>query len=157
MIGELRTTSTVGNVPVRQIVDDAWAVGLDGRVRLTDRFGMQGELFRGRGIGTYMGAIAQSINFITLETIQTQGGWGEVYYYLNPCLHTHLGYGVDNPDDDDLAPAQRTRNEVIFANLIWDVTAQFQVGFEVSHWDTDYVLLPDNDAMVYHTRVQLKF
>jgi hypothetical protein len=157
LIGELRTLSTLGDPLARQLVDDAWTLGCDGRVQLTERFGVQGELFRGQGIGSYNGAIVQSVNFITLETIRSTGGWGEVYYYLNPCLHTHWGYGVDNPEDDDLAPGQRTRNEVAFGNLIWDVTAQFQIGFEVSHWDTDYRLLPDNDAMVYHTRFQLKF
>ena len=44
-------------------------------------------------------------------------------------------------------------------NIMWDVTQNFQVGFEVSHWDTDYApqaplilnqVFRDNQSTVYH-------
>ena len=76
-------------------------------------------------------------------------------------MHSHFGYGVDNPRDADLSAISggRTRNEVIFANIMWDVTKNFQVAFEYSHWDTDYInpLLPDAEANVYHFRMQYAF
>ena len=53
----------------------------------------------------------------------------------------------------------------MFANVIWDATANLEIGFEVSYWKTSYAPDPalgsfsplDNDAMVYQARVRLKF
>lgn len=153
MVGELRTTDSAAT----RVEDNTWAVGADFKVEVTETIGVKGELFRGKGIGSYNGAVIQTINLDTFETIDASGGWGEVYVYWTPCLHSHLGYGIDDPDNGDLSTGQRLRNEVVFGNLIWDITDQFQVGFEVSHYETDYVDLPDNDGMVYHARVQYKF
>jgi hypothetical protein len=78
-------------------------------------------------------------------------------------LHTHWGYAVDNPFNRDVSLAQRTLNTAAFGNLIWDVTKNFQVGFEVSRWETDYKALPaafvlgDNEGMIYHLRLQYAF
>lgn len=50
-------------------------------------------------------------------------------------------------------------NRVSFANFVWDVNRSVEVGFGVSHWDTDYAGPGpniDNDAMVYHTRLSAK-
>jgi hypothetical protein len=83
--------------------------------------------------------------------------------YLTPCLHTHWGYGVDNPFNRDVTLAQRTLNTATWGNLIWDVTKNFQVGFEVSRWETDYKALPaafvlgNNEGMIYHLRLQYAF
>lgn len=68
-------------------------------------------------------------------------------------------------DDATLSPTLPTRNAFAFANIIWDVTKNLEVGFEVDHWDTDFTAAPalgalepgDNDAMIYRTRVQFKF
>lgn len=165
LVGNVRiTTISTDPMPVRtRVVDDVWAVGCDMRYAVTDRFGVQGELFTGKGLGTYAAGIAQVINLTTLNTIRTSGGWGEVYYYLTPCLHTHFGYGLDNPENDDLSTGQRTVNELIFGNLMWDVTSHFQVGFEVSHWKTGYnvdapnFVLGGNEGMIYHVRLQYSF
>ena len=47
------------------------------------------------------------------------------------------------------------------------MTKNFRVGFEVSHWQTDYLVQPnplldrfalgDNEAMIYHLRLQYSF
>jgi hypothetical protein len=170
MIGEIRTN--LPNAPelplppvpkpiMNSVKDDAWYAGVDIRWAITDCVGIQGELFAGQGLGTYSGGILQTIDLVTLQTVSSEGGWGEVYYYWTPCLHSHFGYGIDDPDNADisLASGGRTRNEVAFANLMWDVTKNFQVAFEYSHWDTDYVnpLIPDAKANVYHFRLQYSF
>ena len=173
-VGEIRTNfpTLVPGVgrpvepSINSVVDNTWYVGLDFRAAITNRFGLQGELFRGKGMGTYAGGILQTINAGDFQTIGSEGGWGEVYYYWHPCLHSHFGYGIDNPHDEDLGgPGQRTKNQVIFGNLIWDVTKNFQIGFEVSHWDTDYLpqpppitnLFQSNEGTVYHLRMQYAF
>jgi hypothetical protein len=72
-------------------------------------------------------------------------------------LHTHIGYGIDDPLDRDLAPGQPVRNETYFANLIWDVTKHFRIAGEVTYRKTAYTVVPNNDGIGFHTHVQWKF
>ena len=169
MIGEIRTNLPDVIVPdpplppvpepvIVSTIDDAWYAGVDLRWAITDCFGVQGEIFAGQGLGTYSGGVLQTIDTATYRTVRSRGGWGEVYWYWKPCLHSHVGYGVDDPRNADLNdPGERTLNEVYFANLMWDVTNNFQVAFEYSHWNTDYIALPDAEANVYHFRMQYAF
>lgn len=127
---------------------------------------------RGGAIGTYNAAIGQSLNPDTLEAIRTYAGWGDLWLKPTDCLTFHIGYGIDDPRNEDLGvlrqdpfdPAstpvagQRSRNAVGWTNLIWDVNEHFDVAFEVSHRETDYIAPSvSNDAMVYHFRSRLKF
>jgi len=93
----------------------------------------------------------------TGDAIRTNGGWAEVYYYLTPCLHTHWGYGVDDPLDQDLAPGQISYNDTIFSNLLWDVTQSFRLGFEFTYRETEYITLAGNDGVGLHGQAQWKF
>ena len=162
MVGEIRTTRVVGLTEDR-IVDQVWGAGLDAQVDVTDGFGFRGELYTGQGLATYGGAILQLLKLTTFQTVRSSGGWIEVFDYLTPCLHTHWGYAVDDPIDRDVSLGQRTLNQAVFGNLIWDVTKHFQVGFEVTHWQTDYKALPaafvlgNNQGMDYHLRLQYAF
>jgi hypothetical protein len=134
---------------------------MDAHVKLTDQMGIKGEFFRGQTIGTYNAAIVQNFN-ANGGGIQSTGGWGEVYVYWTPCHHSHFGYSIDNPRDSDLTAGLASRNEFAFANIFWDITKSIEVGFEVSHWRTEFIPITNmvdnvNDAMIYHTRVRLKF
>ena len=152
VVGQLRRT-TLGPPDV----EDVWAYGLDAQVRLTDWVGVKGEFFDGQTIGTYNAAIVQNFN-ANLQGIRSSGGWGEVYVYWTPCLHSHFGYSIDNPHDSDLTAGLPSRNEFVFGNIFWDVTSSIEVGFEVSHWrDRIHGSPSGNDSMVYHTRVRIKF
>jgi hypothetical protein len=155
VVGQLRNTeiALMGN----QVVADVWGAAADYRWRVAENWGFAGEFYMGQGLGTYGGGILQSVNSTTFEAIESTGGWGEVYYYLNPCLHTHWGYGVDNPSDDDLALTQVSYNDTIFSNLIWDVSKSLRIGFELTYRQTEYVVLPDNDGFGAHTQIQFKF
>jgi hypothetical protein len=142
-------------------------------------FGQQGDLFSpldpvtvnfggnkqaGNG-GAFRGSLRAERFFRAIRSI---GGWADVWHKLSPNLTAHLGYGVDDPRnadvgqflDDTLTPVagQRSRNRVIWANLICDVTEAFGVAIEVSQRETDYVAPSiSNDAMIYHFRARLKF
>ena len=112
----------------------------------------------GQALGTYGGGILQSVNAVTKTGVRDSGGWVEVYFYLCPeKLHTHIGYGIDDPLDRDLAPGQPVRNETYFANLIWDVTKHFRVAGEVTYRKTAYTVVPNNDGVGFQTQVQWKF
>ena len=47
------------------------------------------------------------------------------------------------------------------ANLIWDIPDSLAIGVELSRWETSYANVTpldiDNESMVHHTRVRLKF
>src|SRR5262249_11075616 len=154
VVGQIRTT-----VPfTRQVVADVWGLGTDCRWAVTPRFGVQGELFVGQTLGTYMGGILQNINTTTFAGIHAAGGWIELYYYICPeKLHTHVGYGIDDPLDRDLAPGQQVRNDTYFANLIWDLTKQLRMAGEFTYRNTAYPLVPNNEGFGFQTQVQFKF
>jgi hypothetical protein len=69
-------------------------------------------------------------------------------------VHTHWGYGIDNPDDGDLALGQVSRNDTVFANLIWDVTKSFRLGREFTYRETEYIVLPANNGIGLHGQMQ---
>jgi hypothetical protein len=152
-VGEIRSTE----IAVNQVIDDTWGLAGDFRWRVSSKWGVQGEIFTGQGLGTYGGGVLQTVNSVTFESIEATGGWGEVYFYLHPCLHTHMGYGIDNPNDADVALTQVTRNDTIFGNLIWDVTQSFRLASELTYRTTDYLALPDNEGFGYHWQMQWKF
>jgi hypothetical protein len=139
------------------VIADSFGLGADFRWRINDCWGVVGEAFIGQGLGFLNAGVLQSTNSTTFEAIRTRGAWAEVYDYITPCLHTHWGAGIDDPTDRDLADAQISQNVTAFANLIWDVTHQFRIGFELTWRKTDYIQLRDNDGFGIHTQVQWSF
>jgi hypothetical protein len=153
LVGQLRTTQVA-----TRVVSDVWGLGCDARWAVTPRFGVQGELFMGQTLGEYTAGILQTVNTLTFRGVHTSGGWVETYYYLCPeKLHTHVGYGIDDPLDSDLSPGAPVRNETYFANLIWDPTKHFRFGVELTYRRTEYTLFRNNDGLGFQTQVQLKF
>ncbi len=157
VVGQLRTTIPT----VTQVVADVWGVSGDFRWAITECCGVQGEVFTGQGLGTYNAGVLQNVNGTTFEAIRTTGGFFETYVYLTPCLHSHTGFGIDDPNnnDVDLDPLGlgRTRNSVIFSNLIWDINNTFRVGFEATWRETEYRSLPNNEGAGFHTQFQWAF
>lgn len=135
--------------PVDDAVVKTWSVNADFRFPITERFGFQGEFFAGQNLATYLGGILQGINPATREGIRSIGGWGEVWYFWRPNLHSHVGYCVDDPRNEDITTG-RTYNEMIFANIAWDVTPKLLVGLETSVWETRYKTQSPGEA----TRVE---
>jgi hypothetical protein len=83
--------------------------------------------------------------------------WLEVYYCFNPSLHTHWGFGIDEPIDRDLADGQIRKNQTAFANRIWDITLQSARASNFSWRKTDYVVLNDNQGFGVQTQTQCSF
>ena len=119
--------------------DDAfartWSFNVDVRIPITYRCGVQGEFFTGENLGAYLGGIVQGINTTTGEPIRATGGWIDLWYDWTPCLHSHVGYSIDDPIDRDVTDG-RIYNHFFFANLSCDLTKDFLVGVEYTSWKT---------------------
>jgi hypothetical protein len=122
---------------------------------------MPSKTLRAAIFPTYNGGILQNINIDTLAGIRSSGGWVEVYHYWTPCLHSHFGYGIDDPIDrdiaDSLAALGRVRSSTLYANLLWDLNQTFRVGFEFTWRETAYKTLLDNEGAGFHTQFQWAF
>ena len=117
-----------------------WSLNADIRIPITERLGFQGEFFTGENLGAFLGGIGQGVNPLTLNSIHSTGGWLELWYDWTPRLHSHFGYGIDDPNDSDLtAVGSRAYNQFYFGNVVYDITKSFIAGVEVSSWRTLYV------------------
>ena len=129
---------------------ETWSLNTDIRVPITQRFGVQGELFMGQNLGPFLGGVGQSVDVVsytdstgkvhyaTGDGIRSRGGWVDAWYDWTPRLHTHSGYSVDDPFNNDVTSG-RVYNGFCFANVSYDLAAKFLVGFEYSHWKTLWV------------------
>jgi hypothetical protein len=116
-----------------------WSLNADVKIPFNKCWGIQGEIFTGENLSTFLGGIGQGYDFTLRQSIYSQGGWVEAYHYWTPSLHSHAGLFIDDPNDANLfAATARTYNQVYFGNIIYDVTKQFSLGLEVSSWRTLY-------------------
>ena len=123
----------------------------------------------GQAAGTYFVGVLQTINPETGRGIRSVGGWGEAYYKLNDCTTLYVGYGIDDPRNQDVGfltdpsvnpndPGQRNFNQVVWTSILWDVTSYFQLGFEVSRRETHYHNpVASDEGMLYHFSSTLKY
>ena len=125
-----------------------WSGNIDLRIPITERFGFQGECQVGENLAAFLGGIGQGVDLTSFNTIRDAGGWFEFWYDWTPCVHSHVGFSLDNPNDHDLhTVGERSYNQYYFANVLYNVTKQFLVGLEVSSWETLYVgQLPGNSV-----------
>jgi len=135
-IGEEQFDSSVLGVNNRR---RTWSGNLDFRMPVTERLGVQAECFTGENLGAFLGGIGQGIDSTTYDTIRSSGGWVEVWYDWTPRFHTHVGYSLDDPFNQDIVTAsEKTYNQFYYGNVSYDLTKSFLVGFEVSSWRTLY-------------------
>ena len=122
-------------------LDDArfktWSLNVDVRFPITDRFGFQGEFYTGANLSPYLGGIGQGVCPCLRVPIRSTGGWFEVWYDWTTRLHSHAGFGLDDPNDRD-SLLGRIYNHFVFVNLVVDVTDRLTTGCEVTSWKTLY-------------------
>ena len=142
VVGQLRRTAFPPDTP-RRVVSDVWGVAVDTQGNFNGLVGFKGEAYTGQGLGQMTGGILQSLDAVTWKAIGSTGGWVEGFVYLTPNLHSHTGMFVDDVNDDDLTAIPqslfgRTYNSTIWSNVLWDVTKNYRIAFEVTHRRTEY-------------------
>ena len=162
IIGQLRTTGIITSPvepdsPDRQIVE-VQGVGVDVEMAFGKRFGLLGEFYAGHGLGEYTGGVLQSFNNLTFDVISSIGGFGEAYVYILDKLHLHGGYGIDDPENDDLSILQIRSNRTGFGVLYWDISKVVQVSFEADYRKTKYFEpLLTADGMIFMSQMLFRF
>jgi hypothetical protein len=141
----------------RDVAFTSWSLNFDLHYPLGERWGVQGELFWGEVLGTFQGGINQGIDPVTRQGIGSLGGWGEVWFQASRQWGFHAGYGLDDPLNADLSSGRRTRNQVFFANAVYNFTDLFDIGLEVSWWETDYLGLAPGEALRVESVVRYRF
>ena len=156
-------------LPALDDVSLTWGVCLDFQLQ-GDVFGAIGEVWTGQAAGTYFMASLQSLNPNAQGSgipspIRSVGGWGEVYMRPWNRWTFHVGFGIDDPNNNDVGfvtptgtVGQIRLNQVAWWNVKWDIFEFFELGFEVSHRKTHFVN-PNNasDTMLYHFSSTLKY
>lgn len=122
-------------------LDDArfetWSYNVDIAIPVTERLHLQGEFFQGKNLSPFLGGIGQGVCPCTRSAIGSLGGWADAQYTWNDWLTTAVGYGVDDPRDDDFLLG-RTSNQFLFTNALLHLTDALTTGVECTFWRTLY-------------------
>jgi hypothetical protein len=124
---------------------DSWSGNVDLRVAPCERTEVLVELFVGDNLGAYFGGVGQTINPMLTE-IGSKGGWAELSFRATPCVLLNVGYGIDNPDEDDFLIATNEpnvrsfigKNSNLFASVMYDLTSTVTTMVELSWLKTEY-------------------
>jgi hypothetical protein len=113
-------------------------------------WGICGEAFTGVNLKSYYGCILENSS---IDGINTFGGWASAWFTPVNQWKVTAGYGMEDPDDEDLASSARCKNSCCFGNINYSIVPQATVGLEASYWQTDY---KDSDS-ADNLRVQSSF
>jgi len=146
LIGRETLDTVVSNQVVG--IDDqnyeSWAAIGSAFLPVHQKVVLQGTLWMGANLDTYYGGIGQGINIVKKTAIAAKGFWVQVMTDPTEHLNWNLGYGLDDPDDDDLNSGNRARNTTIFTSLYYKLTTAVTVGVEYINMTTAY--LDEDDA-----------
>ncbi len=148
VVGKYRTFSLVNAFPA--YTTKLSGVALEGGWRIGQRLGIQGELYKGRALGPYLGAIFQTD--ADGKGIASHGGWGEAAWWWTPTLHSHVGYGADYADAGAFAS-----NKTAFVNLFWDPSRKTTLAIEATWRQTGYRGLGDFSGYSLMLSSELRF
>ncbi len=160
---------------------NSFSSGLELKIGLPDnKFKpyIAGEFWYGQNLdGYYTGGVNQGVRFllqnkndkiyvtdfkkidwsvykiVSTNPIHAVGGWVEFGFKPTPKTVVHLGWGIDNPNDDELKGVDDTNNKKIerlsqqmyYGNIMYKFTKEFGISFEYLRAVTRY---SDGDAPV---------
>ena len=126
----------------------SWSLNLDLTQPISPTLTLKGEAFVGENLDDYLGGIGQGIDLALRREVGSRGGWLAAAVGPYGPWQFHLGASAEDTAAGDLsAPGARTFNSSIFGNVLYSFGKHTQVGFELSHWRTDYKRLTDGDSL----------
>lgn len=97
--------------------------------------------FMGENLNSFFGGVFQGFarDSVSVTNIASKGGWAQAQIQIKPAWSVTLGGGMDDPDDDDLSPGHRSRNDWLFANIAWQQSKAVSFTFEGEYLKTSYM------------------
>ncbi len=110
-------------------------------------FSLSGRGFYGENLDSFLGGIGQgfTVGPDRVDNIAAVGGWAQVGFKLSPTHSIVAGGGMDDPDEKDLTPGMRDRNDWLFATFSCNVAKGFSAHVGVDYLQTSYM---DNYPLV---------
>ncbi len=117
---------------------DTWSVIGSVVLPVTEWAAIQGSIWKGANLDTYYGGIGQGVNTKLDTSICAIGGWGQLVFDVTKDLNWNVGYGIDDPDNEDLNDKDRSKNQILFSSLFYKLLPPVTLIFEYSYMKTDY-------------------
>jgi hypothetical protein len=117
---------------------ESWSVNLDFTMPFNDWFTLKGEAFIGENLDDYFGGVIQGINAATQNEIGSKGLWAQLNLIQSKKWQYNVGFGIDDPDSQDINEGMRDKNTFYFTNALFQLTPPLTLGLEYSYWVTDY-------------------
>jgi hypothetical protein len=136
---------------------ESWLIHGGAQLPLSQRFTLQGIAWKGANLDNHLGGIGQGIDAIIGTEVSTHGGWGQIVYNLTKSTRTSVGYGIEDPKDENLSGDARTRNDRIFTNFFYNVNDRTTFGVEYSFLRTNYAVSQDMRNHRVNFAVQYRF
>ena len=124
---------------------------------LSESLTISGEGWAGDNVDNYLGGIGQGINLAKGTEISARGGWAQGVWTPVKIIKTGVGFGIDDPEDDDLSGDARTFNGRVFANVFYSLTDKTTLGLEYSRIYTDYAVTKNMQNNRVHFGVMYVF
>ncbi len=153
---------------------ESWSYNLSVNIPLGKKLALAGEYFYGRNLdGWYAGSVfAQGVGYDVYNKrvpVRDVGGWIELMVKPIDRVTIYLGYGIDDPHDEDLGggsidkdtlpdlltPGPITRNQMYYTHIFYDITKAMKVSLEVMQIQTEYHNLDYNGADIHGDDGQL--
>ena len=135
-----KNAGTIGTLNVQTPLN-SWGVALDWSLPVTRILAITGETYDGNALGIFSVASGEAIGAVGTHGargVTSRGGWGQLQFNWTKKWQTNIAYGIDQPDDSELAVGSRSRNQQYMANVIDRMTRNISVSLEYRRILTDY-------------------
>ena len=139
---------------------DSWSLNLDVLQPICPVVTVKGELYVGENLDDYFGGIGQGVRgafFAESHAIGDRGGWFAVGLGPWDAWSFNVGAGLDDVESGDVDTDDRTSNRSLFANAIYALNKNADIGVELSQWRTDFKGDDDVDDFRIQTSFIYKF
>ena len=135
-----KNAGTIGTLNVQTPLN-SWGVALDYSLPITRILALTGEAYEGNAQGIYSVASGEAIGAVGTagaRGVTSRGGWAQVQLNWTKKWQTNLAYGIDQPQDSEIAVGSRSRNQQYMANVIDRMTRNIALSLEYRRILTDY-------------------
>lgn len=117
---------------------ESWLLMVSAMLPIVNRVTLQGAYWEGANLDAYESGLGLGINRTLLTEVEGRGGWVQLLLDVTEKWSGTLGYGVDNPSDEDLNSTDRSRNGYWMGSVWYQLNEAVTFAFEYSRLTTSY-------------------